>query len=54
MLDINIWSNPLKINLRFSDKNVSSSNQLALEYIEEFNQVLEDINKIVRGGSVSK
>lgn len=47
MLDIAMFNNPLTISIRFKEGLLLSSNSLALNYLNEFNAVYEEINKIL-------
>ncbi len=47
MLDISIAKNTSSINIRFKEEKIGSSNNLAIEYITEFNDVYEKIKKIL-------
>lgn len=47
MLDISTVKNPISINIRFKEGKIDSSNDLAIEYIAEFNDVYEKIKNLL-------
>jgi len=47
MLDISTFQNPISINIRFREGKINSSNDLALEYITEFNKIYETIKNML-------
>jgi hypothetical protein len=48
MLDINTFQNPITINMRFKEGQLKSSNDLALDYILEFNKIYNKIKNILK------
>jgi hypothetical protein len=49
MLDINIWHDPIWIVMRFRERKIQSSDELAIAAIEEFEKVYADIKAIFVG-----
>ena len=47
MLDISTVKNPISINIRFNERRIDSSNNLAIEYIKEFNDIYEKIENML-------
>lgn len=47
MLDISTFHNPISINIRFKEGKIGASNDLALEYIAEFNKIYKRIKKML-------
>lgn len=45
MLDIAIYNNPISINVRFSEGRLEPSKDIALEYVSEFNNIMQEIKE---------
>lgn len=47
MLDIAIYNEPISINVRFCEKSTESSQDLVINYIDEFQKIYDNIKKLI-------
>lgn len=47
MLDINIWDDPFWIIMRFMPYDTATSNELIMLFLDEFNQVFDQIEQLI-------
>ena len=47
MLDIAIYNNPISVNVRFSEGEIESSNNLAVSYLKEFEKIYTEVKNVL-------